>query len=544
MFTTHDRPYVYHTVAPVAQFLPTHQSLEEKIMERLHMNHLRDIIHRLQAGESERRIARDMQLSRPTVHKYHELAMEKGYLTPGAALPDDATLLAALGPGPQPPKIPSSLEPYRAVVTDFVKQGIEMTATYQRLRENYGYSGSYSAVRRFINRLEPNVPEAYTRLHSAPGEEMQVDFGSVGQLFDPVSGRLRTAYVFVATLSYSRHQYAELVYDQKITTWIGLHRRAFEFFGGVPRRVVPDNLKAAVLQALVYDPVLGEAYRQMALHYNFLISPTRPATPRHKGKVENGVHYVQRNFMAGQQFADIHCANRRLLEWVLAVAGVRQHGTTHQPPLRLFGEYEQKALLPLPAEPFSLCEIRVVKVHPDCHVVIAGSYYSAPYTYVGQKLDAYVRERVVELYQGQQLIATHVRCKQPGQWQTRLEHYPPHKAAYLQRTPEYCRQNAARVGPATRQVVEALLSDRPLDRLRSVQGILRLEETVGPQRLEAACARALFYGDTRYRRIKDILNAALDREPLPAAPPAHAQPAHVFARSSADFFPDRAGVRP
>lgn len=513
-------------------------------MERLHMNHLRDIIHRLKAGESERRIARDMQLSRPTVHKYHELAKERGYLTVGADLPDDATLLAALGPGPLPPKIPSSLEPYRAVVTDFVKQEIEMTAICQRLRENYGYTGSYSAVRRFINRLEVSVPEAYTRLHSAPGEEMQVDFGSVGQLFDPVSGRLRTAYVFVATLSYSRHQYAELVFDQKIATWIGLHRRTIEFFGGVPRRVVPDNLKAAVLQALVYDAVLGEAYRQMALHYDFLISPTRPATPRHKGKVENGVHYVQRNFMAGQQFADIHCANRRLLEWVVRVAGVRQHGTTHQPPLHLFSEYEQKALQPLPAEPFSLCEIRVVKVHPDCHVVIAGSYYSAPYTYVGQKLDAYVRERVVELYQGQQLITTHVRCRQPGQWQTRLEHYPPHKAAYLQRTPEYCRQNAARVGPATRQVVEALLADRPLDRLRSVQGILRLEETVGSQRLEAACARALYYGDTRYRRIKDILNSALDRDPLPDAPPVHAPVTHVFARSSADFFPDPAGVQP
>lgn len=287
----------------------------------------------------------------------------------------------------------------------------------------------------------------------------------------------------------------------------------------------------------MYDPVLGEAYRQMALHYNFLISPTRPATPHHKGKVENGVHYVQRNFMAGQQFADIHFANRRLLEWVLTVAGVRQHGTTHQAPLRLFSEGEQPALLELPAEPFSLCEIRVVKVHPDCHVVIAGSYYSAPYLYVGQKLDAYVRERVVELYQGQQLVATHVRCHQPGQWQTRLEHYPPHKAAYLQRTPEYCRKNATRIGPATHQVVDTLLSDRPLDRLRSVQGILRLEESVGPQRLEAACARALYYGDTRYRRIKDILNAALDREPLPDAPPAQAPVAHVFARRSAEFFP-------
>jgi hypothetical protein len=347
---------------------------------------------------------------------------------------------------------------------------------------------------------------------------------------------MRTAYAFVATLCYSRHQYAELVFDQKVTTWIGLHRRALEYFGGVPRRVVPDNLKAAVVKALVHDAVLGEAYRQMALHYGFLISPTRPYTPRHKGKVESGVHYVQRNFMAGQEFADIQCANQQLKNWIREVAGVRDHGTTHQAPLSLFKEFEQTALIGLPAEPFSLCEIRTAKVHPDCHVVVSGSFYSAPYSYVGQKLDVYVRERVVELYQGQKLVATHVRCQQPGQWQTRLEHYPEHKAAYLQRTPDFCRQIASRLGPAASLVVETLLSDRPLDRLRSVQAILKLEETVGAQRLEAACARAVYYGDLRYRRIKEILNAALDREPLPGVSTTQRPSPHSFARPTTDFF--------
>ncbi len=513
-------------------------------MERLHMNHLRDLIHRLRTGESERRIAQDMQISRPTVHKYHLLAKREGYLDPERPLPDDSTLRQVLGPGPQPPKIASSLEPYREAVQSLLKQGVEMTAMWQRLKDNYGYTGSYSAVRRFVRHLEPETPEAYTRVHTAPGEELQVDFGAVGPLYNPATGRIRTAYAFVATLSFSRHQYAELVFDQKIATWIGLHRRAFEFFGGVVRRVVPDNLKAAVLEALVYDPVLGEAYRQMALYYGFLISPTRPATPRHKGKVENGVHYVQRNFMAGQEFADIHFANHHLLQWVLEVAGGRQHGTTHQPPLGLFRAVEQAALLPLPAEPFSLCEIRVVKVHPDCHVVIAGSYYSVPFSYVGQKLDAFVREQVVEIYQGQQLVATHVRCHQPGQWQTRLEHYPPHKAAYLQRTPDFCRQTAQQIGPATFQVVEILLSDRPLDRLRSVQAILRLQESVGPQRLEAACTRAVYYGDVNYRRIKAILNAALDREPLPDNLAAPLAASHTFARASTEFFPLAAEVQP
>lgn len=506
-------------------------------MERIHMNHIRDLIHRLKAGDSERRIARDMKLSRPTVHKYHELARQQGYLEKGAVLPDDETLQAVLGPGPRPPKIASSVAEYGEVVKTLRKQGVEMTAIWQRLKDNYGYTGSYSAVRRFVAHLEPGEAEAYTRIHTEAGEEMQVDFGSVGQMFDPACGQMRTAYAFVATLSYSRHQYAELVFDQKVITWIGLHRRALEYFGGAPRRVVPDNLKAAVVKALVHDAVLGEAYRQMALYYGFLISPTRPYTPRHKGKVENGIHYVQRNFMAGQEFADIHSANRRLKAWIREVAGVREHGTTHQAPLALFKEFEQAALIPLPAEPFSLCEIRTAKVHPDCHVVVSGSFYSAPYDYIGQRLDAYVRERVVELYQGQKLVATHLRCQKPGQWQTRLEHYPQDKAAYLQRTPDFCRQAALRLGPATSQVVTTLLAERPLDRLRSVQAILKLEETVGAQRLEAACERATYYGDFRYRRIKEILNAALDREPLPNDTLMQTASPHLFARSTEEFFP-------
>lgn len=508
-------------------------------MERLHMNYLRDVIRRLRAGESERRIARDLRISRVTVHKYREVAEAQGWLDAGQAMPDDAAVLSALGPSPRPPRVPSSVEPYADIVQRMLDQQIEITALWQRLRDNYGYTGSYSSVRRFVDGLCPRAAEVCVRVHTAPGEEMQVDFGYVGRLFDPVTGRLRNAYVFVATLCHSRHQYAELVFDQKVTTWIGLHQRAFESFGGVPKRVVPDNLKAAVKQALVIDPVLGETYRRMAIHYGFLVSPTAPRQPRHKGKVESGIHYVQRNFMAGQQFADIRSANEHLKVWVHEVAGTRRHGTTHQAPLHLFHTLEQSALLPLPEVPFTLLEIKPVKVHPDCHVVIAGSFYSVPYRYVGQTLDAYISERVVEIFQGVELVTTHPHSQRAGEWHTRLEDYPPGKADYLRRTPDYCRQQATRLGPATCQVVDALLADRPLDRLRSVQAILRLEDTVGSQRLEAACARAIHFGDIHYRRIKEILNAAQDREPLPEAERTASLPAQrpfTFARDGAEFF--------
>jgi transposase len=504
------------------------------------MNYLHDLIYRLRAGESERRIARDLKVSRPTVHKYKVWAQEQGYLDPEQPLPDPATLEAALGPVPQPPQTKSSLVPHRDVIEQLLDQGVEMTAIWQRLQENYGYQGSYSAVRRYVHRLRPVEPEAFVRVHTVPGEELQVDFGSAGQLYDPLSGRLRSAHVFVATLSYSRHQYAELVFDQKVPTWLALHRRAFESFGGVPKRVVPDNLKAAVRKALIYDPVLGEAYRRLALHYDLLISPTMPRTPRHKGKVESGVHYVKRNFLAGQEFVDINTANQRLWIWVREVAGARTHGTTRQTPLQLFHDYEQAALQPLPDSPFTLHQIKPVKVHPDCHVVLDGSYYSVPYHYIGEKLDAYVSDQMVELYCGTELVVTHVRCTKPGQWQTRMQDYPPEKAAYLIQTPTYCRRLATEIGPSTFKVVETLLDERPLERLRAVQAILGLHKSVGPDRLEAACARALHFGDVRYRRIKKILNAALDREPIPEPdPPATDTQLRLFtfARSSDDFFP-------
>jgi hypothetical protein len=374
-------------------------------------------------------------------------------------------------------------------------------------------------------------------VHTAPGEEAQVDFGSAGTLLDPTGRRPRRAWVFVMTLSYSRHQYAELVFDQNIGTWLACHRHAFEWFSGVPRRIVPDNLKAAVLHANLHDPVLGEAYRRQAQHYGFLISPTRPRTPEHKGKVESGVHFVKRSFLAGQQFADLHTANAALRRWIRERAGVREHGTTRRAPLAVFETDERAQLQPVPHDPFELVEVKRAKVHPDCHVVLDGSYYSAPYRYVGEVLDAWVFTHVVQLFRGPDLVSTHPRAPTRGQWQTRTDHYPPHKAAYLERTPAYCRTLAATIGPATLDVVEQLLAERPLDRLRSVQALLRLVDQVGKTRLEAACTRASYFGDVRYRRIKDVLNAALDQQPLPA-PRALGTPmgTFVFERSATELF--------
>jgi transposase len=509
----------------------------EDLVERLHVNYIRELIHRIRLGQSDRAIASDLNVSRITVRKYRELAQAAGYLDGELPLPDVGTIVATVGPEPKPPRNVSSVQPYANIVEGLLEEGVEMMTIFDRLREDHSYTGSYSSIRRFVHNLRPTKGHLAIRVHCGPGEEAQVDFGSAGMLLDPVSGRLRQAYVFVMTLSFSRHQYAELVFDQKIATWLGLHRRAFESFGGVPAKVVLDNLKAAVLTASLHDPVLGEAYRRFAQHYGFIVSPTRPATPEHKGKVESGVHFVKRSFLAGQHFADIAEANRKLAIWVTERAGTREHGTTHQPPLALFDTHERQKLLSLPKEPFDLTETRSVKVHDDCHVTIDGSYYSAPYRYAGKELDAYIFERVVQLFNSTELVATHPRAANKGEWHTRLDHYPKGKAAFLEKTPALCKALASHIGPATLDVVERMLSERPVDRLRSVQAILRLGETFGAKRLEAACGRALFFYDWRYRRIKDILNAALDGQPLPEPPP-QAKPTQAFAfeRQAKEFF--------
>jgi len=506
-------------------------------MERIHMNLYKEIIYRLRSGESERNITRDLGISRPTIHKYKQKAEEAGYLNKERELPRVEELDAKLGPAPRPPRITSTVEKHHEIVKKYHEQGLQMTVIYQRLQENYGYEGSYSSIRRYVKHLEPDKKEVFVRVHSEPGVEMQVDFGSIGQIYDPKSGRIRTGYVFVATLSYSRHQYAEIVCDQKINTWLGLHQRAFAFFGGVPGRVVLDNIKAGVIKSLVIDPIIGEAYRKLAQHYNFLISPNRPRTPRHKGKVENGVNYVKRNFFAGQEFVDITCANQHLKSWVLNTAGVRNHGTTRQAPLKLFQENEKETLQRLPVEAFDLYEIRIAKVHNDCHIVVDGSYYSVPYKWVGSEVEVHIRKHTLEIYAQQELLRTHVRSCQKGQWQTEMTDYPPYKAQYLLKTPQYCLKIALCVGPNTHQVVEHLLADRPLDRLRSVQAILRLAESVGEKRLEGACARAIYFGIPTYRHIKDILNAALDREPLPevVSSKPNQQP-FAFSRAPQEFF--------
>lgn len=507
---------------------------------RCEVTDIRELLRRIQAGDSDRRIARELDLSRNTVAKYRHWAREQGLLT--GPLPEAGALAARLQAtaGPPPPQAESGVTPFRDQVLAWHQQGVEGQAIFQLLVEQHGFTGSYSAVKRFLRRLDPPGPRATIRVEVAPGEEAQVDFGFAGLLFDPELDRLRRAWGFVMTLAYSRHQYVEFVFDQTIATWCRCHRAAFEFFGGVPRRLAIDNPKAAIVRAALYDPELQRVYRELGEHYGCLIAPCRPRTPEHKGKVEQGgVHYVKRNCLAGRAFRDVHDANHHALRWCVQTAGRRCHGTLKQQPLVLFETVERAALLPLPPTPWEPVTWKPAKLHPDCHVVFQGAYYSAPYRLIGQRLWARATATQVQLFHDHVLVATHLAAR-PGQRRTLHDHLPPDKVHFLLQTPVWCQQRASEIGPTCAVFIAGLLGDRPLDRLRSAQGVLRLAQRYGATRLEAACARALAVGEYRYATVKTILAAGLDRQPpldlAPAPVPAAPPPRH--ARPWTDFFPD------
>jgi transposase len=259
---------------------------------------IRELLLHIRAGSSDRQIERDMKVDRRTVKRYREWAEAQGLLAGSLPSLEELQVIANQTlPKQTPPQNVSSVEPYREIVEQLVKENVEIAAIKCRLEEQ-GFAGSYAAVYRFVRRVKPRTPKATVRVERKPGEEAQVDFGYAGQMVDPDSDKLRRTWAFVMTLSWSRHQYVEFVFDQKVATWLRLHRNAFAFFGGIPQRVVIDNLKAAIVKAVWDDPEIQQSYRDCAAHYGFLIAPCRPRTPRHKGKVEQGgVHYVKRNHL-------------------------------------------------------------------------------------------------------------------------------------------------------------------------------------------------------------------------------------------------------
>lgn len=489
---------------------------------------LHELVRRLQAGETRNAISRAMSLSVNTVSAYRRWAEAQNLLT--GPLPDLATLerlrqesQARVRPGRQPNE--SSLEAYRTEIADLLETGRKPRAIWTLLQRHHpGLVTSEAAVWRLVQSIRAEQPpEVVGRIETAPGDVAQVDFGYVGFLRDPQTGQKRKAWCFALVLSWSRHMYAEFVFDQKIATWLICHQHAFEFFKAVPRRLVLDNLKAAIIRAYTQDedPAVQQSYRECAEHYGFLIDPCLPRRPEHKGKVERGgVGYLKQSFLPLLEGEPtLPEANRQLRQWLLDTAARRVHGTTHAVPWERFTQTEWLALLPLPVADDDPAVWKQAKLHRDGHVTFERAYYSAPHRLVGQTLWLRASLREIRLFSEQfELVASHSRAKASGERLTQPDHLPAHLAAALATTRESSQAQANAIGPATAQVVSELLASRPVDRLRTAVRVLRLAEQFSPARLEQACARGLAYGEAQFATLKRLLLAGLESEPLPTAP--------------------------
>jgi hypothetical protein len=279
------------------------------------------------------------------------------------------------------------------------------------------------------------------------------------------------------------------------------------------------------------------AYAECAEGYGFKIDPCPPADPAKKGVVEAGVKYVKGNFLPTRSFRDLADLNTQARRWVMEEAGIRIHGTTREQPLALFG-VEKPLLRPLPPIAPDLGTWNPARVHRDCHVQFDRCFYSVPFTLVGQPLWLRATDGAVAIYQDYRQVAVHPRGRKPGQRLTVRDHLPPQAQAFFAHDRDWCVEQATRIGPSCAALIERLLSDRIVERLRAAQAVLRMAERYGAQRLEAACARALAHDSPFYRTVKTILAGGFDLQPLPSTP--HTARAYGdrarFARDAESLF--------
>jgi transposase len=495
---------------------------------RFELFEYRQVLVRMRQGDSDRDIGRSGLMGRKKLTAVRRMADERGWLNPGQPLPDDTVIAGVFGRTPHlPSTCVSTLEPFREQIRDWHDAGVQGTTIHHALKRNHGYTGSYSAVRRILLglRAERGVP-ATTILEFAPAEAAQVDFGA-GPVLPHESGAQIKTWFFVMTLCWSRHQYVELVLDQTVETWLACHRRAFEWFGGCPGRIIIDNAKCAITRACMYSAEVQRSYAALAEGYGFRIDACPPHDPQKKGIVESGIKYVKKSFVPLRTFRDLTDANRQLREWIMQQASTREHGTTREQPLAHFA-IEKPLLTTLPDVAPVLAVWSEVKVHTDGHIVYRRALYSVPFTLVGKSLWLKSTDTVVQLFHQHELIATHPRLRKAGDRHQVRDHQPPAAQAWLEHDPQWCLARAREIGPSCHALVLAMFNDTVLVNLRGAQGIVRMREKFGDQRLDAACERALAFASPKYRTVKTILDKGLDSQPAAAAAQTSTAPADTY----------------
>lgn len=483
-----------------------------------------------QRGWSQRRIAAELGVNRETVARHLRLSEPgpKPANAPSGPDPgDDAPKPAnaptgsehtddASGPADAPPHPgatpplrgsgrQSGCEPWREWITAKAGQGLSAQRIYQDLVAGHGYAGSYYAVRRFVHRLEQVHELPFRRIECDPGDEAQIDFGAGAPLVGP-DGKRRKTHVLRVVLSHSRKGFSEAVARQTTDDFLRCLEDAFRHFGGAPRRLVIDNLKAAVTKADWFDPELNPKVRSFAEHYGTVFLPTRPYTPRHKGKVERGVDYVQENALKGRTFASLEEQNRFLRDWELTVADTRVHGTTRRHVGNHFAEVERAALLPLPPGPFPSFREARRTVHRDGHVEVEHAYYSAPPEYLAREVWVRWDARLVRIFNDRmEQLRVHLR-QEPGRFRTHPAHIASEKISGVERGAAWQLARVRRLGPHSARWGEAVVEARGVEAVRVLMGLLSLAERRPVAAIERACAIAAGYGAYHLRTVRALID--------------------------------------
>jgi len=484
-----------------------------------------EVLRRHHRGENNVKIAKSTHRSRNTVKRYLVLATRLGWQR--SQEPTEAIALEVfkqLRPGPSLEKLGSVekiLQVHRERISLWLSpsngtKGLKLTKVHQLLQRE-AVVVSYASLFHFAKKYCEFRQKKHTvRLaESTPGEIAEVDFGRLGLVYDNLSGLYKFAHALIITLTYSRHQYVQVSFSQKLQDLIRGLENAWFFFGGTPQKVILDNMKCAIAKADRYDPVFSRVLNEYAEYRAITLDPAVVRHPTGKAQVERNVQYVRENFFRGQEWLNLEQVQREVIKWCLEVAGTRKHGTTLKCPLQEFEDVEKSTLRPLLKERFDPPQWAECKVHPDHHIQFHKALYSVPTQFVGKSVSVRGDKSLVRIYYQGEQIKIH-QTVASGKRATDFDDYPKEQSAYARREPKRMIESAQELGPAVGLFMERLLGkDCPWYRLRQAQKLLRLANLCGSARLNEACHRANAFQIENVKQVESILRLGLKAQTEP-----------------------------
>jgi len=506
--------------------------------EGLGMVSVREILRLREQGLSGNRIAQSVNVSRSVVQNYLRLATVSGLTYEQACAIGDSEALKMLGKGERQRRADVIVPEWEKVAKELLRKEVTLSILWEEYRGKNHAGYSYSNFCVLFRDWQKDAKISMRQVYKA-GEKSLVDYaGMTLPLTDPVTGVMVAAQIFVMALGASNLTYAEAQVGQDIKSWLCGHERAFEYFGGVPELVIPDNLKSGVKLPCRYEPELNRSYLEFSEHYDFAIIPARVRKPQDKAKVEEAVQNVERRILAPLRdrtfysIAEMNVAIKEKLEEV-NLRPMKTYGGLSR--WELFRQIEKDALKPLPSTRFALGSWKIARVSIDYHIEIARHYYSVSCELRGEKVDVRFTEKMVVVFHNGKSVAQHVRSYVPYQHTTVKEHMPPSHQYMRDWSPSRLVNWATTIGKQTARQVDTLLNSRrhPEQAYRSCLGLLRLADKFGKERLEAACTKANSFGMASFKSVQNILVNNQDK--LPPSSPEHNPISHSNLRGGNYF---------